>query len=83
MPQIKQDTLLIWGDLDDATPIGDAKIMEEKIPEAALVVLEGTGHYSFLEKPQQFRGVIRSYLGADAEAEKAAASDEAGNGGEL
>jgi pimeloyl-ACP methyl ester carboxylesterase len=83
LPLIKQDTLLIWGDLDDATPIGDAKIMEEKIPEAALVVLEGTGHYSFLEKPQQFRGVIRSYLGADSEAEKAAASDEAGNGGEL
>ncbi len=83
LPQVKQDTLLIWGDLDDATPIGDAKIMEEKIPDAALVVLEGTGHYSFLEKPQQFRGVIRSYLGADAEAEKAAASEEAGNGGEL
>ena len=48
LPQIQQDTLLIWGDLDDATPIGDAKIMEEMIPEAALVVLEGTGHYSFL-----------------------------------
>ncbi len=84
LPQIKQDTLLIWGDLDDATPIGDARIMEEKIPEAALVVLEGTGHYSFLEKPQQFRGVIRSYLGSDAEAEKAAgASADAGNGGEM
>ncbi len=81
MPDVKQDTLLIWGDLDDATPIGDAKIMEELIPEAALVVLEGTGHYSFLEKPQQFRGVIRSYLEADALAESAAA--EAGNGGEL
>lgn len=68
LPKIKQDTLLIWGDLDDSTPLGDAKIMEEKIPEAALIVLEGTGHFSFLERPQQFRGIIRSYLGADEEA---------------
>ena len=66
--EIKQETLLIWGDLDDATPIGDAKIMESMIPNAGLVVLEGTGHYSFLEKPAQFRSIIRSFLGADAEA---------------
>lgn len=76
LPRIQQDTLLVWGDLDDATPIGDAKIMEEMIPNAGLVVLEGTGHYSFLEKPAQFRGIIRSYLGVDAEAERLAAANE-------
>ena len=79
LPRIQQDTLLVWGDLDDATPIGDAKIMEELIPNAGLVVLEGTGHYSFLEKPAQFRGIIRSYLGVDAEAERLAAAMEAGD----
>lgn len=62
LPKIRQDTLLIWGDLDTATPIGDAKIMEEKIPNTGLVVLEGTGHYSFLEKPQVFRNVMRAYF---------------------
>lgn len=65
LPKIRQETLLVWGDLDDATPIRDAKLMEELIPNAGLVVLEGTGHYSFLEKPVQFRGIIRSFLGAD------------------
>ena len=65
LPKIRQETLLVWGDLDDATPIRDAKLMEEMIPNAGLVVLEGTGHYSFLEKPVQFRGIIRSFLGAD------------------
>ena len=63
LPLIKQEVLLIWGDLDDATPIGDAHIMDELIPDSALIVLEGTGHYSFLQKPQQFRGIIRSYFG--------------------
>ena len=66
LPAIRQETLIIWGDLDDATPLKDAKIMEEMIPDSALVVLEGTGHYSFLEKPAQFRGIIRAFLGADA-----------------
>ena len=75
LPAIKQETLLIWGDLDDATPLKDAKIMEEMIPDCGLAVLEGAGHYSFLERPAQFRGIIRTFLGAD---EAAAAC-----GGEL
>ena len=62
MPRIQQDTLLIWGDADTATPIGDAHIMEEKIPHAGLVVLEGTGHFSFLEAPAKFRSVMQYYF---------------------
>ena len=63
MPLVKQETLLVWGDEDLDTPISDAHIMEEKIPNSALVVLEGTGHYSFLYKPAEFAGIIRSFLG--------------------
>lgn len=62
LPNIKQETLLIWGDKDTATPISDAKLMEEKIPNSGLAVLEGTGHYSFLEKPTVFRNIMRSYF---------------------
>ena len=62
LAKIRQDTLLIWGDKDTATPISDAKIMEEKIPNAGLAVLEGTGHYSFLENPAVFRNIMRSYF---------------------
>jgi len=75
LADIKQETLLIWGDLDDATPIGDAKIMESSIPGAGLVVLDGTGHYSFLEKPAQFREVIRAFFGiGQTSAEKGGAA---------
>ncbi len=62
LPSIKQDTLLIWGDKDTATPIEDAKIMEEKIPNSGLAVLKGTGHFSFLEQPVIFRNIMRSYF---------------------
>lgn len=60
---IKQSTLLIWGDLDTATPLSDAKKMEELIPDAGLVLIEGAGHYSFLEQPILVNNVLNSFLG--------------------
>jgi pimeloyl-ACP methyl ester carboxylesterase len=62
MPLVDKETLLVWGDLDTDTPISDAHKMEEKMPNAALVVLEGTGHYSFLYKPVEFRNILRAFL---------------------
>lgn len=55
-------TLLIWGDLDTATPLSDAKIIESLIPDAGLCVLEGTGHYSFCEKPYQAHKILQSFI---------------------
>ena len=55
-------TLLFWGDKDDATPISDAKIMEKRIPDAGLVVLEGGTHYSFLENTPFFLRVADSFF---------------------
>lgn len=62
MPSIQVPTLLVWGDMDDATPLNDAKIMEKKIPEAGLVVFEGAGHYSYLDRLDQFLRVINVFL---------------------
>ncbi len=62
LPKIRQDTLLIWGDKDTATPLSDGRLMEEKIPGSGLCVLEGCGHFSFLEKPGQFKSIMRSYF---------------------
>lgn len=62
LPGIKQDTLLIWGEKDTATPLSDAKTMEELIPGAGLCVIEEVGHYSFLENMPKFNAIITSYL---------------------
>ncbi len=62
MPLISAPTLLIWGENDTATPIGDAKIMEQLIPGSGLVSFPGCGHYSFLDNPVQFAAVLRSFL---------------------
>ncbi len=62
LPKIRQETLLIWGDLDTATPIADAKLMEQRISDAGLAVIPGAGHFCFLEKPGQFAGIMKSYF---------------------
>ena len=59
---VKCPTLLIWGDLDTATPIGDAKRMEELIADAGLVVCEGAGHFSFAEQPAKANGALKAFF---------------------
>ena len=65
MPKIKSPTLLIWGENDTATPVGDAEIMEKLIPDAGLVVFKGAGHHSFLDKFRDFNLVVNSFLEED------------------
>lgn len=62
LPNIKCPSLLIWGDEDTATPLADAKIIEKLIPDAGLCVLEGTGHFSFVEKPYQTAAILSSFI---------------------
>ncbi len=62
LPGIRQETLLIWGELDTATPLEDGKKMEKLIPDAGLAVINGTGHFCFLEAPQIFERILKSYF---------------------
>jgi pimeloyl-ACP methyl ester carboxylesterase len=65
MPKIKAPTLLFWGELDTATPLADAKRMEQLIPDAGLVTVAGAGHFSFLENTPLFLRVVESFLGKE------------------
>jgi pimeloyl-ACP methyl ester carboxylesterase len=62
LPKIKVPSLLIWGDKDLDTPLKDAKIFEKLIPDSGLVVLEGAGHYSYLDKLGDFLVIISKFL---------------------
>ncbi len=60
---IKVPVLLIWGDKDTSTPLEDAQLMEQLIPNAGLVVFEGAGHFSYQEQPSRTLTIIRTFLG--------------------
>ena len=59
---ISVPALLIWGDKDDATPLSDGQMMEKLIPDAGLVVFEGSGHYAFLEQGERFCRILDSFF---------------------
>ncbi|WP_100400639.1 alpha/beta fold hydrolase [Bacillus sp. FJAT-44742] len=67
LPDIKVPTLLVWGENDEATPVEDGKLMEEKIPDAGLVVLKGAGHYAYLDNLNEFLVIIDNFLQKDKE----------------
>lgn len=62
LPLIQQPTLLLWGDADTETPLWMGKKMEELIPDAGLVVLEGGTHFAYLEQRARFCAIARHFL---------------------
>jgi len=62
MPAIAVPTLLIWGSEDTDTPVADAHEMERLIPDAGLVVLEGAGHFSYLDQPARFARIASHFV---------------------
>lgn len=55
-------TLVLVGEDDGVTPIGDAEIMASAIPNARLEVIRGAGHLSNLEQPQAFNAALLEFL---------------------
>ena len=46
-------TVLIWGDEDGDTPLWMGRALEAAIPDAALIVHAGAGHYAYLDFPEK------------------------------
>lgn len=60
--KIRQSTLLIWGDKDDATPLWMGQMMEKEIPDAGLVVFENATHFAYLEQIGRFNTIVSHFL---------------------
>jgi pimeloyl-ACP methyl ester carboxylesterase len=65
-PQITRPTLLVWGADDDVTPLWHAKKLEDAIPDAGLVVLNGAGHYAYLDALEDTVRVMDYFFKHDA-----------------
>jgi pimeloyl-ACP methyl ester carboxylesterase len=68
LPRVNAPTLLIWGDQDRETPLSDAAIMEQEIPDAGLVVFPGAGHFSYLDDLPRFCQIVKYFLAGDSQA---------------
>lgn len=60
--RIHAPTLLLWGDQDEDTPLAQARRLEQLIPDAGLVVWQGAGHYSYLDRLSEAVQVIDTFF---------------------
>jgi pimeloyl-ACP methyl ester carboxylesterase len=62
LPRILAPTLIIVGSEDQLTPPKDAEVMHREIRGSRLEVIEGAGHVSNLERPQEFNRTLRNFM---------------------
>lgn len=60
---IKAKTLIIYGLQDNTIPFSHAKTMNKKIRNSTLALIEGAGHFPFIDKKEEFNSILFSYLG--------------------
>ena len=59
---IKNETLIVWGDQDKAYNINQVETLNNNIPNSDLKIIEGCSHNVNLEKPDEFNIVIKEFL---------------------
>lgn len=60
--KIEVPVLMIWGSLDEAAPLEDAKKMESLLKDGGLVVLDGYTHYAYLEALPHVASIVNNFL---------------------
>lgn len=62
LDKIKVPTLLVWGKLDNSTPLSDGKLMNEKIENSELVIFDDANHSLPYQKPEEFARIVEEFI---------------------
>jgi pimeloyl-ACP methyl ester carboxylesterase len=71
LPDIRQPTLIVWGEKDSIIPVKDAQEFERLISDSRKVVMTDTGHIPMAERPGAFNDLMMEFL-----AERGPAADK-------
>jgi pimeloyl-ACP methyl ester carboxylesterase len=63
---IRAPTLILTGDDDQVIPGESSQLLVERIPNATLRIVRGTGHLFFAERPGETIEILAGFLGRDA-----------------
>ncbi|MDE6584901.1 MAG: alpha/beta hydrolase, partial [Anaeroplasmataceae bacterium] len=69
MRKITVPTLLIYGTLDQETPLALGYQIKNNIKNSELIELEECGHFPYLERPSVFSIILMSFLVGDRNAD--------------
>ena len=59
--KIRVPTLLIWGSEDEDTPLYMCRRLKKRISDSECIVIEGAGHFAYLEHPEYVRRVLTAF----------------------
>ena len=59
---IRCKTLIVYGSEDKQTPLYMAKRLNRKIQNSKLVVLQGAGHFCFVDRQVEFVSLVKDFL---------------------
>ena len=62
LPDIRQPTLIVWGEKDSIIPVRDAHEFERLISDSRKVVMKETGHIPMAERPGTFNDLMMEFL---------------------
>ncbi|MEU9115094.1 alpha/beta hydrolase [Streptomyces sp. NPDC048483] len=64
LPDIEVPTLVVVGEEDEFTPVSDARIIADRVPDATLKVIAQAAHMPNLERPDEFNAALQEFLEA-------------------
>jgi pimeloyl-ACP methyl ester carboxylesterase len=62
LPQVKNKTLLVWGEIDKLVPLKYGYIFKKKIAGSEMIVLPKIGHSPHLEAPRELAEIISRFV---------------------
>ena len=62
LKNIKNETLIVWGDKDKSYNLDQVQTLNKNIPNSSLFIFEGCAHNVHLERPEEFNRTILNYL---------------------
>ena len=62
LPQITVPTLIIVGSEDIPTPVTESELMHAALPDSRLIVFQGAGHLTNLDRPEEFNAALMKFL---------------------
>jgi pimeloyl-ACP methyl ester carboxylesterase len=67
LPSIRVPTLIIWGDRDQEVPRSSMETMARGIRGSRLEILQGAGHFPFVDRPDRFNNLVNDFLCQEGE----------------
>ena len=65
LKNIKNETLIIWGDNDKVYNYDQVETLKKNIPNSTLKIIKGCSHNVHLEKPDEFNEIVSEFLKKD------------------